>query len=279
MPAHASSLSDLVIRPLNGLKEYEACADFQEEIWGVGFSERVSAAILMVANRIGGLSAGAFDGEGVLQGFVFGLTGVEEGELVHWSDMLAVRPELRDRGLGTRLKLYQREMLLSRGVRRMRWTFDPLQSRNAYVNFAKLGITTGEYVRDMYGDTGSPLHQGVGTDRLVACWEMASDRVMKRLSGETKPVEASGVESLPRILSGGTAGSEPEPGEALLNLGDPSLLLAIPRDIDRVVKTDVALAARWRTATRAAFLHYLAGGYEVTELVPSGGLSYYLLTR
>jgi predicted GNAT superfamily acetyltransferase len=233
----------------------------------------------MVANRIGGLSAGAFDAGGGLQGFVFGLTGIEDGELVHWSDMLAVRPGLRDGGLGTRLKLYQREVLLSRGIRRMRWTFDPLQSRNAFVNFAKLGITTREYVTDMYGDTGSPLHRGVGTDRLVACWEMASGRVMARLSGEDRPVDASGVESMRRVLSGGGGGSDPAPGEAILNLEDPSLLLAIPREIDPVLEADVDLAVRWREATRAAFLHYLGRGYEVTELVPAGAQSYYVLTR
>ena len=269
----------LVIRPFASQEDYEACTAFQEEIWGVGFNERVSAAILMVANRIGGLSAGAFDEERVLQGFVFGLTGVEDGELVHWSDMLAVRAGLRDRGLGTRLKHYQRDILLSRGIRRMRWTFDPLQSRNAYVNLAKLGIVTGEYVRDMYGDTGSPLHRGIGTDRLVAFWEMDSDRVTRRLGGLDSPPDVSTLAALPMVIPTGDEGSNPVPEEPALGLNDPALLLTIPGEIDPIVAEDTGLAIRWREVTRSAFLHYFSRGYRATELFPQGRVSHYLLAR
>jgi len=272
-------LTDLAIRPFSTLEEYEACVVFQEEVWGGGFNERVSAAILMVANRIGGLSAGAFDEQGVLQGFVFGLTGVEAGELVHWSDMLAVRAEGRDRGLGTRLKHYQREVLLARGVGRMRWTFDPLQSRNAFVNFAKLGIVSGEYVRDMYGETGSPLHRGVGTDRLVALWRMDSERVARRLEGDDEVPGVSALANLPRVVPARAGGPHPVPEDPILELDDPSLLLTIPRHIVRIMDEDAGLAVRWREATRAAFLHYLSRGYEVREVVPQGELSHYMLAR
>ena len=54
------------IRPLSSLEEYEACAGFQEEIWGQGFSEKVPPAILMIANRLGGLTAGAFSPDGTM---------------------------------------------------------------------------------------------------------------------------------------------------------------------------------------------------------------------
>jgi len=280
MPSDRTAVhGDLRIRPFADLGEYEACADFQEEIWGVGFKERVSAAILMIANRMGGLAAGAFDGEGRLQGFVFGITGLESGELVHWSDMLAVRAEYRDRGLGTRLKHYQREVLLEAGVRRMRWTFDPLQSRNAYVNFAKLGIVTGEYVRNMYGDTGSPLHRGVGTDRLVALWEMDSERVVRRLRGDPNVPGVDTVEGLPSALEGRIRDGLPVPGEPVPGLSDPEIRVAIPGDLDRIVAEDLSLAAQWRETTREAFLHYLPRGYTATELIHAGGVSHYILSH
>lgn len=265
------------IRPLSSLEDYEACTRLQEETWGDGFSERVSAAILMIANRLGGLSAGAFDEKGALQGFVFGLTGIMEGETVHWSDMLAVRGKARNRGLGTRLKLYQREALLARGIRRMHWTFDPLQGRNANVNLCKLGIVCREYVRDMYGQTDSPLHRGVGTDRLVATWEMDSRRVKARTGkGERSPTAAE-VAGLPRVLPFRAAGDFPVPGEAVLGLDDPGLLLAIPRSVDEMMDADLPLAVRWREATREPFLHYLSRGYEVREFVREGMTSSYLL--
>ncbi len=271
------AFSPLLIRPFSSRDDYEACTAFQEEVWGDGFSERVSAAILMIANRIGGLSAGAFDRDGELQGFVFGLTGVREGGLVHWSDMLAVRSHLRDQGLGTRLKHYQREVLLGRGVSRMHWTFDPLQSRNAYVNFAKLGIVSREYVRDMYGETGSPLHGGVGTDRLVATWEMDSRRASQRMTEENPPPQKEEWVELPWALKGRVEGTFPLPGSPDLTLEAPAVCVSIPWDIEGMIAQDPELALHWREATREVFRAYLSRGYEVRELLPDESLSHYLL--
>lgn len=161
----------------------------------------------------------------------------------------------------------------------MRWTFDPLQSRNAYVNLAKLGIVTGEYVRDMYGDTGSPLHRGVGTDRLVAFWEMDSDRVTRRLRGLDTPPDAANLAALPMVIPTGDGGIHPTPEEPVLGLDGPALLLTIPGEIDPIVAEDTRLAVRWREVTRSAFLHYFSRGYRATELIPQGKVSQYLLTR
>ena len=283
------------IRPFETPEEYRECAEFQEEVWGQGFNERVSAAILMVANKIGGLAAGAYDDGGLLLGFVFGLTGVKDGVLVHWSDMLAVREGYRDRGLGRALKAYQREVLLGRGVRRMHWTFDPLQSRNAYVNFARLGIVSREYVRDMYGDTGSPLHR-VGTDRLIATWEMDSERVARRLAGDERPptwVDLAGrglqaeagaarpsrAGDVPEALSALEDVEPPRPGASDLDLDTPSIFVAIPRDLDALMGEAPKLAREWRGATRPVFETYMARGYQVRELLPGEGVSRYLLVK
>jgi chorismate synthase len=268
----------LLIRPFDSLEEYEECVNFQEEVWGDGFSERIPAAMLIIANRIGGLAAGAFSPQGEMRGFVFGLTGLQDGKLVHWSDMLAVRNEMRDQGLGTRMKHYQRELLLSRGVERMFWTFDPLQSRNAYVNFRKLGIVSREYVRDMYGETGSPLHGGLGTDRLVATWPMDSERVKARMANEDLPPARDEWASLPWALKGEEGGELPVPGSPNLSLEDPSLLVSIPREIGVLMAGDPGLALQWRASTREVLQWYLAEGYEVTELLLDKELSHYLLT-
>jgi len=280
----------LIFRPFFSLRDYETCVDFQEEIWGRGFSEKVSSAILMIANRLGGLAAGAFSEEGELQGFVFGLTGLSDGKPVHWSDMLAVRAGGRDQGLGTRLKEYQRDVLLARGIREMRWTFDPLQGRNAYVNFSKLGCVSREYVENMYGRTGSPLHDGVGTDRLVASWSMDSTRVRSRLGGALPPPEPEEFSEVPGVVAvrepGATIGQPgsgspsqglPWPGEVALELMDPRLLLPVPADIEGVMEVDMPLAVRWRETTREAFQHYLSRGYEVREFLRGPTVSSFVL--
>ena len=267
----------LTIRPFDALHEYEACVAFQEEIWGKGFSEKIPTAMLIIANRLGGLSAGAFDEEGYLHGFVFGITGVVDGELVHWSDMLAVRDQGRDVGLGTELKAYQRAVLLGRGVRTMRWTFDPLQGRNAHVNFTKLGCVSGEYVENMYGDTESPLHRGLATDRLVATWFMASPRVQERLGGRGEIPRADHWPEAEEVVEVDDEGAFPVPVEAKLESEATKLLVPVPFEIDQIMDTERELAGKWREATRAVFAHYLAQGYEVREFIRGERVSSYLL--
>ena len=273
-------MSGYAIRPFRTLEDYQECVDLQERVWGRGFSERVSVAILKVSQRLGGVAAGAYDDEGTLAGFVFGMTGVEGEEVIHWSDMLAVRPGLRDAGLGTRLKAYQRRVLLERGIRKVYWTFDPLESRNAYLNFAKLGIVVREYVENMYGHTDSPLHRGIGTDRFVALWLLDTRRVRERVEegrAPPSPERTAGEVALDADPVDDTVG----PGPPRLELDARRITVAVPSRIQELKERSPETAVAWREATRRVFVHYLARGWEVRELIRSGddGVSRYLLVR
>lgn len=269
----------VTIRPFATTEEYHQCVELQEDTWGVGFSERVSPAILMVSQILGGVSAGAYDAHDQLVGFVFGMTGLRDGEIVHWSDMLAVRTEARDSGLGQRLKLYQREEVIGRGVQKMYWTFDPLQARNAHLNFAKLGIVVREYEEDLYGQTDSPLHRGIGTDRFIALWWLTSDRVKECLAGNRRDVTADGIGAMPSALDARLEGTHPRPSEPDLTLGNDEIRVAIPSDIVSLMSDDLPLALEWRAATRAVFVHYLKSGYEVGDFVRGTDSSQYILAR
>lgn len=271
-------MSDLLIRPLKTLAEFEGCVRLQEATWGAGFSERVPVAVLKVSQRLGGIVAGAYDEAGELAGFVYGMTGVEDGLPVHWSDMLAVRPEHENRGLGTRLKAYQRDELLTRGIETVYWTFDPLEARNAHVNFSKLGIVVREYAPDMYGDTDSPLHQGIGTDRLVALWLIGSDRVARRAGGEPGP-EAGGDDGAAAVMRTRVADDVILPTEPDLTIMADRVLIPIPASIQEVKARSSEAATEWREATREALSTYIGLGYEVRELYRRDGYSDYLLVR
>lgn len=272
------------IRPFRTLEECRACVALQEETWGPGFSERVPASLLMVTQRLGGVALGAWDDADRLLGFVFGLTGLEGVRPVHWSHMLAVRPELRDAGLGWRLKTHQRKVLLERGVRTCYWTFDPLESRNGHLNLGKLGAVVREYSVNMYGDSDSPLHRGLGTDRFVALWRMDSRRVEARLVGLEHPPAPVDVAALPRAFG---VDGEPTgvlrpvlPGGAAVPPDPPRYLVPIPTRIQDLRARDPDAARAWRDATREVFSRALESGYEVVELVRvEGPLSYYLVER
>jgi predicted GNAT superfamily acetyltransferase len=159
------------IRSLRDYRDLEACVALQQVTWGEHCREIVPPAVLLVAQKLGGLALGAFDRTGNLVGTLFGMTGLMDGEPVHWSHMLAVREEWRDRHVGQLLKGEQRRRLSAMGVHRIRWTFDPLVARNAHVNVHRLGSRVLEYVEDMYGDSPLSLTDSViGSDRLVVEW-------------------------------------------------------------------------------------------------------------
>lgn len=270
-------MNNCTIRELNGPEELQACIDLQRDTWGSAFGELVPTPVLKIAQRTGGVAAGAFDESGELAGFVFGITGVEDRELVHWSDMLAVREHYRNRGIGEQLKRYQREVLLERGVKRMYWTFDPLEAKNAYINFARLGVIAREYVRDMYGSSNSVLHKGIGTDRLVALWDLGSRHVADRLAGISPASQE--IMQLPEINTLRADDDLLVTGRPNLGLAEDRMILHIPSQIQQIKNRSRETAAEWRSTTRAALEYYLGRSYEVVDLVRGEAHSSYVLAR
>lgn len=264
---------DVTLRPLASRTDRDACVRLQRDIWGVDFADVVSPTLLMVSQRVGGVAAGAFGGDGRLLGFVFGISGVRDGRPAHWSDMLAVRPEARRRGLGRRLKLYQRERLLADGIEVAFWSFDPLVAANANVNINALGALPVEYVADMYGDTGSTLHRGLATDRLVVEWRLRDARVERSLAGRADPWPA------PVRMAPAVAPDRADADGALP--ADPWVRVAAPADIDALKATDPDWARRWQETHRRAFGWYLSRGYRVAGFrhAPPPADSHYLLTN
>ena len=251
-----------IIRSFASRADYDACVRLQRETWGEDFVDAVPATILMVSQRVGGVSAGAFDADGRLLGFVFGISGIRDGELAHWSDMLAVRPEARGAGLGKRLKHFQRDQLLARGIRRMLWTYDPLVARNANLNLNSLGARPVEYVVNMYGDTRSALHAGLDTDRFIVEWRL-DQRAPVRAEPAAGTAPAGGASRLEG--TGTTAVVDPVWFARERPLpADPCVRVAAPADIDGIKGADPACARAWQQAQRRAFTWYLANGYRVS---------------
>jgi chorismate synthase len=260
---------EVTIRPLRSHHEFRECVEIQKQTWGEQFSECVPPTILKVCQRIGGVAAGAFDTSGRLLGFVFGMTGIERGEIVHWSDMLAVRPEARNLGLGQKLKQFQADTLRELGVSRIYWTYDPLVARNAHLNLNKLGAEVVEYVVDMYGDTEAEMHR-LGTDRFIVAWRIAphqgSDAVLPDL-----PALTAGTPVLNAAVGDG----------GISDLDDPVVRVEVPVSIDAVQRVSLEEAERWRATTRAALVWAQDQGYRVTGFFreTDQGPCYYVLTR
>jgi predicted GNAT superfamily acetyltransferase len=172
--------------------------ELEIQVWGFRERDVVPSQMYVVASKIGGQALGAFV-EDTLAGFVLAYPGIREGVPYLHSHMAAVLPEFQDLGIGRGLKLAQRDDALARGIALVEWTFDPLQTKNAYFNICRLGAIARRYLTDVYGSTSSPLHAGLPTDRLVAEWHLESQRVVDVMAGR-EPVRGQSSERV-RVLT------------------------------------------------------------------------------
>ena len=262
---------EMQIRPLTTIGECRRVAELEREIWAYTDAEDVvPPPVLIVSTLRGGVLLGAFDEAGEMQGFVYSLPAVKDGQLTQWSHMLGVRPAARDRGLGLRLKLAQREAALAAGVALIEWTFDPLQALNAYFNFSRLGVVVEEYEENIYGVSSSPLHRGSPTDRFVAQWKLREPHVGRRIAARGMPLmRDAGVASAALVNPSLERDQWIVPGPPALDVSSRRLLVEIPANYDEIQRADEALALEWRLASRAIFRSYLSRGYRVVDFFVS----------
>jgi predicted GNAT superfamily acetyltransferase len=276
MTPGAPAAASVTFRSFRDDADYEACWELQGEIWGE-LRDRVSPALMRVSQHVGGVAAGAFDGGGALLGFVWGLSGFRHGRPAHWSHVLGVRPGLRDLGLGRRLKLFQRRLLLPRGVEGVWWTFDPLEARNAHLNLSRLGVEVESYVLDYYGSgASSPLHRGLGTDRFIVVWRLTSARAMAALAGRP-PEDLTPFAAAPVAGSHLDAAGLPQPLEDAEPPPPGPLRIEVPADVQALKAAHPEAAARWRAVTRRLFRTCLGRGQAVRAFYrePASGRCFY----
>jgi predicted GNAT superfamily acetyltransferase len=188
----------VVIRECHDLDEMRACIALQKEVWSFSDADLVPLRMFVVAEKVGGQVVAAFNGEGgEMAGFALAIPGARGRHSYLHSHMLAVRKKYQDAGLGGRIKLFQRQQALARGVELIEWTFDPLEIKNAYLNIRKLGAIARRYSVNQYGISSSPLQGGLPTDRLVAEWWLKSKRVESLLAGIQPTFEVQKTISVP----------------------------------------------------------------------------------
>ena len=269
----------LTLRSLASQEDYDRCLTLEKKTWGPDFSECVPTSMLMINQKVGGISAGAFAEDGSMAALIYGLTGFYQSRPSHWSHIMAVAEEYKNLGLGIEMKRYQRECLLAAGVDHMRWTYDPLESRNAHLNLNRLGALPVEYVHDIYGPgDSSGLHAGIGTDRFIVYWDLTGERTRDILADGGLRVDREWWSLVPVINIDGSG----HPLRAHFELpAEAAVRVAVPDNIQAAKQGGPDAGMHWRSCTRRALAGYMGRGYKVCNFFrdPSGGLSYYGLTR
>ena len=272
----------IVIRDLESFDDLCQVKAVEKEVWGMADDDSLPMTLAIACKAAGSIFVGAFDGDRMV-GFAFGIFGREHGQTTIHSHMLAVLERYRQHDLGLKLKHAQRERALGLGIREMTWTYDPLQSRNAHFNFAKLGIVADTYKVDFYGpETSSVLHRN-GTDRLWVRWLLDSRRAVDRIAGkDTRGETLDALRHLAPLVSFNGDG-RPARADLAESLGRQRVSIEIPGEILDVERTDMALAREWRAATRWAFTEAIGAGFYVAEFCRSirgqQGPGAYLLQR
>ena len=244
---------EIEIRHCVTLAEYDDCVRLEHLIWGEDVA--VPSAIFVVARHTGGQVLGAFDpvapganGGPKMVGFTLALAAVRAGKLHLHSHMTAVLPEFHNRGMGRRLKLFQRQDALKRGIELIEWTFDPLDLKNAHFNLVRLGAVARAIYSELLWRHGKSVARAAC--RQTGWWRnggSASERVKSILADDAKP------------------------------MNDSAQRVAIPANFAESGTRDREAATRLQALARDQFQEWFAKGYVATGVESRVGATDYLL--
>ncbi|HWP50033.1 MAG TPA: GNAT family N-acetyltransferase [Candidatus Limnocylindrales bacterium] len=259
-------MGEIHIRELKTIDEMTPLVELQKTIWG--YTDPYTARLLLVVSKTGGQVLGAYVDE-KLVGFAFMFYAYRNGENYLHSQMVGVLPEYRNANVGYALKLAQRDYALRLGLNRIEWTFDPLQSKNAYFNVHKLGAIIRRYEPNYYGNLGGVFNDNLDSDRVYAEWYINSDRVKIRLKGENELQVPTDI----RVIESKTVNQVVFNSQGLvqnqsytLRPPDVNFFVEIPEDFE-LIKQDLDLAREWRRQLREMLMHFLGEGYSIVEVV------------
>jgi predicted GNAT superfamily acetyltransferase len=267
----AAQAAGVVVREVVDLPGLEAVARLLAGLWGRDANPPVSVELLRAFSKAGNYVVAAYDGE-VVAGACVGFFHAPAEDALH-SHIAGVAGDLAGRHVGFALKLHQRAWALMRGVSEVAWTFDPLVSRNAYFNLAKLGARPVEYLPNFYGEMLDTINGSGDTDRLLVSWRLTDPGVGRAARGEGQGADVRAELAAGAVVALGVSESgDPVPGDLT---GEVSLV-AVPPDIEELRLRRPAAAQAWRTAVRSVLTELFAEGASLTGFDKAG---FYVVRR
>ena len=271
----------ITIRQVHSVEDAGHCHDLAVRVWGEGAA--CSTAQLSVHGHYGGVLLLAwYDADPI--GFLFSFPARYRGEFVLWSHETAVLPQYIHQGIGTMLKLRQRELAAEIGYQHIAWTFDPLISRNAYFNLQKLGARVVEYKVNAYGtDESDAINQGLETDRFIVVWETAPNDEPRETSGDLPrpPLIRVGADQAPLVEERVRGGSLTwlSQGWVIMEQDAPQVITEIPLSFESLLLNNRPLAETWRHTFRTMAEVLLEQGYQPVALTYDAERAQYIWTK
>ncbi|MEY2841190.1 MAG: hypothetical protein RLY74_331 [Actinomycetota bacterium] len=201
---------------------------------------QIAPNFLQALMHSGSYLSGAFiDGE--IVGAAFGFPAKDgDGTFYIHSHMAAVLPNQQDKGIGIGLKMHQKEWARNEGYKKIKWTFDPLVARNAWLNIGILKTKAVKYYVNFYGEMADAINAGDASDRILVEWDI--------------------TENISPIIQ------------------KQSLEVEIPSDIVALRQNDIESARMWRKRVRDALKPKMDAGWQISDFrrIPNGNPIYIL---
>lgn len=261
------------IKQLINIEEIETIQSIEQQIWNM---TPTPIHQTYTASKNGGLVLGAYKNDKLI-GFQYSFSGFKDRQSYLCSHMLGILPDYQKGGLGYEMKIFQQKLALKMGYSLIVWTFDPLESVNAYLNLHKLKGIGATYLENHYGSMKDSLNQGLPTDRFLVEWWIGSDHV---LTGNRTQVDQSAI-----LLLETKVNKDGYPiiiGEKTQKDHDQEIVLvAIPENFQQMKKEEPELATEWRYKTRELFKRLCLEGYVAEDIKrnPVERVSYYVFKK
>ncbi|MEY8189798.1 GNAT family N-acetyltransferase [Peribacillus simplex] len=270
---------EIAIRSLHRIEELEDVRKLESDIWGENDSIPTHQTITAVKN--GGLVLGAYCEEKLI-GFQYSFPGFNGQTAYLCSHILGIDEQFRNKGIGEKLKLAQREEALKLGFSLITWTYDPLESINGYLNIAKLGGVCSTYIANCYGEMEDLLNSGIPSDRLLVEWHIGKKETTDS-SGRGIPLDFAIENSLIQWETNEKGLPVPSFTLPLPEQNWDTAFVAIPKDFRTIRVTNSQAATEWRMRTRDTFTDLFQQGWEVTDFIKGSmteiPVQFYVLTR
>jgi predicted GNAT superfamily acetyltransferase len=276
------------IKQLSTIEELQKVQILEQDIWQM---EPIPLHQTLTAIKNGGVMLGAFEGSKLI-GYNYGFSGFDEGRSYLCSHMMGISKSYQKKGLGKALKLKQREVAIRLGYSSICWTYDPLESINAYLNLSKLHGIGEAYIENCYGELNDSLNQGLPSDRFRVHWYIRSKHVKAEGTEAILPEQLSSVPKNRILLSyhmnsqdlpelNDYSSIEPIKQKILSKHQDQQELmgfwLPIPDNFQILKRIDHSLALDWRLKTREIIQLMIKEGYVAATLKKTNqGVHYYL---
>ncbi|MBM7633184.1 GNAT family N-acetyltransferase [Geomicrobium sediminis] len=255
----------ITIRELTTMEELEEMMDVEEAVWQM---EPLQVHQTFTVLKNGGIILGAYDDEKMI-GFLYSFPGFVEGDVYLCSHMLGFLPDYRKRGIGVLMKQRQAELAKERDYQKITWTFDPLETPNAYLNIQKLRAIGAHYKVNHYGEMADEFNTGLPTDRMIIEWDLTKSTAVEE-------VVISDTHLLLRNNNG-----HPKEHNSFDRESNEPYYIAVPSNFQQIKEENFELAKAWRFETQQRFVELFQAGYVATGVKNdlNNETTYYKLTK